>query len=177
MAPFAIGKIVGSTVVALSFQHDGASLVLSHRSILAELRWPSDPDPERLSIVVREMLLFTCFCSLEYAATRMDLLEGRENRLRPTAPFCRRFAHTGNLQQTVALPSHGGGSLVRNQHRPLLNRLQERQELSACTKSPRHVSSYRATTRISARRGYYASWRGWPSPARVLTPARELVGS
>ena len=51
MAPFAIGKIVGSTVVAPSFQHDGASLVLPQRSILAELRWPSDADPERLTLV------------------------------------------------------------------------------------------------------------------------------
>ena len=51
MAPFAIGKIVGSTGVAPSFQHDGASLVLPQRSILAELRWPSDADPERLTLV------------------------------------------------------------------------------------------------------------------------------
>jgi hypothetical protein len=51
MAPYAIGKIVGSTVVAPSCWKDGASLVLPQRSILAELRWPSDADPERLTFV------------------------------------------------------------------------------------------------------------------------------
>ena len=43
------------------------------------------------------------------AATRVNLLNTREKRVRRKTIFCRAFASSRNLQQTSALPSHGRG--------------------------------------------------------------------
>jgi hypothetical protein len=47
-------------------------------------------------------------CS-NHAATRVNLLKCWEMRRRRNAAICRNSASSGNVQQTIALPSHGRG--------------------------------------------------------------------
>src|ERR671920_1698175 len=51
---------------------------------------------------------FLCPCS-NRAATRVNLLKGREKGHRLNASICRYFASSRNLLQTIVLPSHGRG--------------------------------------------------------------------
>ena len=54
------------------------------------------------------------------AATRVNILKTWEKYPPEDMHFCRSFANSGNPRQSIESPLQGGGSLVRIQHRPLL---------------------------------------------------------